>query len=486
MGSLSCSELNALGRHIPTPFYLSILKNERALELRVESILRIVPGRRIVALGTWQDKQVILKLFYDRKTWKRNMLRDIRGINLLKQAGIPTPRLELQSTTEDKAGGALIIDYLSTGKGLSGLFNQAKNEEEQNDILDLAIENIARCHQAGLWQEDIHLDNFLLYRGVVHLIDGADVKSVDGLLDKETCLKNLAMFVAQLPARFDQKTEQLIHSYRNYLPELSKKDTKNFDALVRKARITRLDRYEKKLFRSTTSHRCERVYGRFVVYDRILNSPALEQFVEDPDSFIDEGRLLKKGNSSTVAVVDINGSNYVLKRYNMKSFGHRLSRSLRPSRAHQSWKNALTLKMLGVATPTPLLFMENRLLGVFRSTAYYLSEYIEGDNFGDEIAADTLEDDQFKKSIEMFEQLFRIMNTYSVSHGDTKASNFIVKDGELMVLDLDAMKRHKSVGTFSEKFVKDLKRFQKNWKGSKFEKKVDKAVTALQSEFAGS
>jgi tRNA A-37 threonylcarbamoyl transferase component Bud32 len=78
------------------------------------------------------------------------------------------------------------------------------------------------------------------------------------------------------------------------------------------------------------------------------------------------------------------------------------------------------------------------------------------------------------------------MNTYSVSHGDTKASNFILKDGELMVLDLDAMKRHKSVGTFSEKFVKDLKRFQKNWKGSKFEKKVDKAVTALQSEFAGS
>ena len=143
MGSLSCSELNALGRHIPTPFYLSILKNERALELRVQSILRIVPGRRIVALGTWQDKQVILKLFYDRKTWKRNMLRDIRGINLLKQAGIPTPRLELQSTTEDKAGGALIIDYLSTGKGLSGLFNQAKNEEEQKVPQ-------GQCHRSGM------------------------------------------------------------------------------------------------------------------------------------------------------------------------------------------------------------------------------------------------------------------------------------------------------------------------------------------------
>ncbi len=485
MDIVSCADLISMGRQIPTPFHLSVLKNEVELDLRVDSILRIVPGRRLVALALWQDKTVILKLFYDRKTWKRNMLRDLRGINSLRQAGIPTPELLLQSNTKDKVGGVLLIDYLSTGTGLASLFDKAGDEEAKKEIIDLAIENIARCHRAGLWQEDIHLDNFILNHGVVYVIDGAGVDSVDGALDKEASLNNLARFISQLPPQFDQKAGRFIQSYRKLVSDISWSDSEDFGERVRRARSERLDRYEKKLFRSTTSHRCESINGRFVVYDRSMESLVFEQFIKDPDSFIEENKLIKRGNSSTVALIEIDGSNYVLKRYNMKSLGHRVSRSLRPSRAHQSWRNALVLKMLGISTPTPLLFMENRALGLFRSTAYFLSEYVEGSNFGEEIEKGEIDKARFEESIELFRNLFRTMHTYSISHGDTKASNFIVKEGELVVLDLDAMKRHQSRSSFSEKFSKDLKRFQKNWQGSRFQDEADAAIEALQLEFSG-
>jgi hypothetical protein len=90
--------------------------------------------------------------------------------------------------------------------------------------------------------------------------------------------------------------------------------------------------------------------------------------------------LLKDGNSSTVAVIKIDKKNYVVKRYNIKGFWHGVSRAFRPSRAYNSWRNALLLEMLGIATAHPYLFLEQRRLWLFRGRAYYLCEYIPADD----------------------------------------------------------------------------------------------------------
>jgi len=220
------------------------------------------------------------------------------------------------------------------------------------------------------------------------------------------------------------------------------------------------------------------------VYDRSIHSSELDRFIADPDSFIDQNRLLKDGNSSTVAEVEIDGRLFVLKRYNIKNFWHGLSRLLRPSRARHSWRNALVLEMLGVPTPKPYLFMEERVFGIFKRRAFFLCERIQSRNLGEQLGKqlrEQLENNEsdeidFGEVLRAFKQLFSVMWDYRISHGDMKSTNFLFVEGQLVVLDLDSMRRNKSGEKFGKKFRKDLARFHKNWIGTKFEPSVVKMV----------
>ena len=361
MTVFSSSELVRMGRHIPTPFSISIASEHGGEELQIDSLLRIVPGKRLVALSRWQNRAVIVKIFIRPNRWKRALLRDITGINTLRKARIPTPKLLLQSSTADGHAGVLIIEYLREGSSLSALFDEAKSAEAEAEVLEMGVKTVAECHQAGLWQDDIHLDNFMLSKDLVYVLDGADIKSRGDSLDLETRLGNFAHFLAQFPVAQDAQSSKLFDLYSQHCAQTNEVDAVEFAQMIRKARRKRLNAYERKLTRSTTAHRCEQGGGFFYVYDRSIHSPELDRFISDPDSFIEGRPLLKDGNSSTVALIEIDKQSYVLKRYNIKSFWHGLSRACRPSRAYHSWRNASILEMLGVATAHPLLFLEERV-----------------------------------------------------------------------------------------------------------------------------
>jgi predicted unusual protein kinase regulating ubiquinone biosynthesis (AarF/ABC1/UbiB family) len=81
-----------------------------------------------------------------------------------------------------------------------------------------------------------------------------------------------------------------------------------------------------------------------------------------------------------------------------------------------------------------------------------------------------------EKLLNLFRSLFKIMADYRISHGDMKATNFLISDDKLHVLDLDAMVRTNNKKKFAEKYSKDLKRFQKNWVGTSMEPAVDKLL----------
>jgi len=486
MKSLSCANLISMGRHIPTPFHLSLAEGQQALD--IESILRIVPGRRLVALARWQDRLVIVKLFFHARHWERKLRRDLSGINFLTQSKLPTPKVLLQTTTEDGSGGVLIIEYLQQGKSLNVLFDEATSEAELEAGMNLAIKTIALCHRAGLWQKDIHLDNFMLADGKVYVLDGGDIQREQGKLDSKTRMQNLALFVAQFPAVFDEKAPSLLQEYRQHVAVASEVEGTEFKTQIRQARKLRLAKFERKLFRSTTANKRARSSDKFCVYDRSIHSSELERFIQHPDSFIRQDKLLKQGNSSTVALVEIDGRVFVLKRYNIKSFWHGLSRMLRPSRAHHSWRNASVLEMLGVATPHPYLFLEERVFWIFRSRAYFLCEHIHeqdmGTQWGKESGSGAADEstgiDSIGEVVTLFRQFLRLMSDYRISHGDMKATNFIIHDKRLYVLDLDAMRRHQSRKVFAQKFSADLARFRKNWLDSPLGLPVDLMIQEIQ------
>ena len=481
MNIFTCANLISMGRDIPTPFHVSVSKDQQQIDLRIESILRIVPGKRIVGLSQWQNRQVIVKLFYQSGYWKRNLLADINGVNLLSHSRIPTPKILHQTTLKDNQGAVLLIEYLDEGTSLMSLLDEATADADRRKLLEMAIESIANCHKAGILQEDIHLDNFMFSKGHVYLLDGGGIKEARNGIKPETKLANLAMFFAQFPVTMDHNIEGLLRHYLEQGADVAAGLVADFDLRLKKARIHRLARYERKLFRSTTANCCVQTSTKFMVYDRNMHSHEFGLFVKNPDSFIERGKILKNGNSATVAEVSIAGRVYVLKRYNIKKFAHGLRSLFKSGRAYNSWRNALVLEMLGVATPHPYVFMEHRVLWIFRRRSYFLCERIEADHLTTDFASEAADNIAPDELLAAFQQLLEIMHDYKISHGDMKASNFIYTSKLLYVLDLDSMQRHKTALRFRNRFAKDLARFRKNCIGTGLEAPVEQLIEKMEA-----
>ena len=460
---------------------MSVSKDQQQIDLRIESILRIVPGKRIVGLSQWRNRQVIVKLFYQSGYWKRNLLADINGVNLLSHSRIPTPKILHQAALKDNQGAVLLIEYLDEGTSLMSLLDEAAADADRYKLLEKAIESIANCHKAGILQKDIHLDNFMFSKGHVYLLDGGGIKEARNGIKPETKLANLAMFFAQFPVTMDHNIEGLLRHYLEQGVDVAAGLVADFDLRLKKARIHRLARYERKLFRSTTANRCVQTSTKFLVYDRNMHSHEFGLFVKNPDSFIERGKILKNGNSATVAEVSIAGRVYVLKRYNIKKFAHGLRSLFKSGRAYNSWRNALVLEMLGVATPHPYVFMEHRILWIFRRRSYFLSERIEADHLTTDFASEVADNIAPDELLAAFQQLLEIMHDYKISHGDMKVSNFIYTSKLLYVLDLDSMQRHKTTLRFRNRFAKDLARFRKNWIGTGLEAPVEQLIEKMEA-----
>jgi tRNA A-37 threonylcarbamoyl transferase component Bud32 len=51
----------------------------------------------------------------------------------------------------------------------------------------------------------------------------------------------------------------------------------------------------------------------------------------------------------------------------------------------------------------------------------------------------------------------------AISHGDMKATNFILSERGAVVIDLDAMRKHDTAESFHRAQRRDLRRFMRNW-----------------------
>ncbi|MBU3735937.1 MAG: hypothetical protein FGM62_03060, partial [Methylobacterium sp.] len=173
--------------------------------------------------------------------------------------------------------------------------------------------------------------------------------------------------------------------------------------------------------------------------------------------------FLKRGNTCTVMACPLDGRDRVIKRYNIKSFWHALSRAWRPSRAARSWSNAHRLGMLGIETARPLALVESRW-GPLRGKAYFFSDQVPGRDarvlFDDtQVSMETRR--QVASAIAaMLHKLWRL----GLVHGDLKAGNILVTaDGRPVMLDLDAMFEARCRWQLRRGHVRDLRRWMKNW-----------------------
>jgi len=436
--------LRAGGRRVLAPCTLAL---EDGRDLAIERWLRVLPGKRLTGIGRWNGQVVLAKLFVAARGSERHWLRERRGIDSLSKDGLPTPKL-IASGRLEGAGFFVLTEYLD-GAGSPG--------DAALDVLSKVFETVGRMHARGLLQEDVHLGNFLIWEDKLYIIDGDAVRPAGAARE---CLDNLALLFAQLPpAACSAMQPSLLVAYRKGTPDFIVDATQLETSIIR-ARERRLADYLDKCLRDCSLFKVARRTDRFF---SVIRSEAdfLAPLVADPDAWLEQGTPLKRGRSATLALVELEGRKLVIKRYNIKSAGHAVSRAWRPSRAWHSWVEAHRLRFLGIATPRPLALIERRL-GPLRGRAWLVTEYCEGQNLQDFLAGHA-ERGAPAEVLEAARWLFTRLAAERIGHGDLKATNFILNGHELCVLDLDAMRHYDSEAAWRKAWMKDRARFLRNW-----------------------
>lgn len=459
MKIVDANDLVDAGRDLKTPFcLLAHRQGAGQSEIRFMSILRLLPARRIVALAEIDGQSFLVKVFLG-KSANKYVCRERAGVLAFVEAGVDTPEL----LWEGKSGDArvLVFRYLSDAVNLGERWVKSRETGERIRILEKVVKVLARLHDHGVVQNDIHLDNFLLSEGKIFAIDGGAVeRKGKESLTEAISLKNFAVFLAQFYPRYDALIGEVLDRYGSYRGwEASETRAKYFRQEVKRSREIRKRHYLNKSFRECTRFMCQSSFFRFEVCERRAYSSELADLMENTDRFIEAGKLLKDGNSSTVALVTLSDRALVVKRYNTKSFWHGLRRTFRKSRAWHAWGNAHLMEFLGLPALRPVAMIENRL-GPIRVKAYLIAEFIEGPDALELLTKLKHPDGEAESLVKLLQDLSEVQ----VSHGDLKATNFLMTQQGPVMIDLDGMKEHRNRKSFERTFGQDLNRFMDNWR----------------------
>ncbi len=445
------------------PFTIHLDKVTDDNSVTCDQVLRNLPEKRLVCTGLWQQKPVLVKLFLDPHRAQRHWQREKSGVEALRDAEILTPEL-LFSGQLDNGTPVLLFKFLDDVQTALDRWSQLTTPEEKKTLLLQLVEVVSALHAAGLVQEDLHLGNFLLSEQKMYAIDGDAVTLRDqgSPLNLNLSSLNLALLFAQLFPSEDFLFEDAIVHYAQIRGldrfQLTDKLKEDLPQVRRRRRL----KYVTKSYRNCTEFVRSDGNGQVSIFRRDQQGDVLTRLLLDPDGFMRDGEVLKDGNTCTVVRIVASDCDWVIKRYNIKNPLHALSRCFRPTRAWTSWGNAHRLKISGIATPEAIAVIEKRF-GPFRSTGYYVCAFQEGS-----LASDFFIDDATKGSLcnaaaQNVVRLFSLFRKLGIHHGDCKATNFLVVDDDLSVLDLDAMCEPLSPTRFNKLFQVDRARFLRNW-----------------------
>jgi tRNA A-37 threonylcarbamoyl transferase component Bud32 len=229
-------------------------------------------------------------------------------------------------------------------------------------------------------------------------------------------------------------------------------------------RHRRRRQFLRKVLRNCTAFASDKNWRYFRVYDRSMASAKMLEFLADPDASLrfPETHYLKQGNTCTLWLARVDGRRFVVKRYNIKGLAHRIGRAFRRTRAAVSWQNAHRLGMYGIATARPVALLEQRL-GPLRGRAWYISEYVEGDDVLQQCTRPAPQLAAIQAAAQPVVDLLGQLAQCRISHGDMKGTNFIMAAGGPVLIDLDAMQEHVSGWLFRRAQRRDMQRFMRNW-----------------------
>ena len=435
-------------------------------EYQIHSVLRFLARRRIVLHASKGSGEFVLKLFAAQGKGKQEYQRELKAHHHCSQADIAVAPI-MQNGDDQHGVSFIVYAFLPKAVTLNELTEEAFP-------LTALFDLFGRCHQNHCYQQDPHLDNFVLSDNTLYLLDLASVFYSKKPLKMATCLNNLARLMAQFPL---EQQEWLLNGLPAYFTArnrvLDPMIEQQLLGKIQKARDYRQSHYLKKQFRACTMTRYRKMLMLEAAWRGNLSAALSEHPLETLNQAMQDGIPLKKGNSATVVRSELAGQPVVIKRYNIKTPWHFLRRCLRKSRANVSWYNANLLEYLGIATPRPLGFIEQRFMGL-RHKAYFISAHIAGRSLADLPESELQREEMLEKISVLFEQLRR----HHIYHGDLKATNLLLDEQQkIWLIDLDAMQQITKTG-FTRLHKQDQQRFLRNWPVGETRHLLSKAIKA--------
>ncbi len=399
-------------------------------------LLRLVPGRRAVFRALWQrrgsDVAVVAKVFFGRSSHRRAD-REERGLSCLRVAEIPAPLVLARRRTGD---AELVL--------LEDLGRLRRLDEPETFVILRLFETMAA---KGVRHLDLHRGNIVQNEEGLFVLDGAAVSG--GRFDS---IAALARWHAEFPVRPDAPRSARRSTARaSRLTGGNMIASTDFAARTSEYRARRAKAIAAKVFRDTSAVRTAAHRGMRWCADRgVPIGPA-----DIEGGFAGSADFLKSGRTATVVLHD----GMVIKRQNRKSWWHGARTSLRASRGARGWANMHAARALGLPVPKPIALLEYSAWG-YRTLSYFAYQYAPGSSLDEIVAASGWQEHLIDATVDLFE-CFR---SCRFTHGDCKASNYLVADdGGIVVLDLDTAAFHPRVTEFRRQFAQDLERFLANW-----------------------
>lgn len=429
--AISLEQLTHLGwDELPLPFKLNTPEGE----LVFDKVLRHLPGKRIAGRARWQGITVFAKLFLNST---RHGKQEKTRLDILQINKVATPKpLALWELNDSSL---LITDWHAS---------LPIADEPLEKVLPLVVDKVLQLADLGLYQKDLHLDNFLWDGSQLLVIDAGEITDFPLTKKDSALLDSLAMLCAQLPAAQIEPGKKIIEH------ELKHRqiDTKPLAHRLLAIQQKRIQRMMKKWQRECTAIQVEKLPEGELYSDRLLNSAIKAELLSTLNN-LGNLPIIKQG--SKVTLYQLN-EQWVIKHYFHTSVKTRLKRRLFAGRADISWVMGWTLEQLGIPTPKPVLYLRHK-----DSQETIVFPLIKGQPLGELIEQNREQASTLKDKAEFW---LNAMHQQNIWHGDTKAYNAMIDEQQqVWWIDLDAA-GYSAIKNKAQPHIKrDQARWNKNW-----------------------
>ncbi len=459
----SADQLNHAGRRLDCPFSIGLEHDEHALTCI--SILRNLPGKRLVAFANWQGQPVIAKIFYHRARAHLHAYREQNGNQALSESNVLTPTILYAGQDSSKSLYVLIFSYVQPKVPLNAVWEDPKHVD-WSGLTKNIVEITAKLHQSGLLQNDPHPNNFLWGEAGIYTLDTGDMEITKHRLSlpRRISFRSLGNLFAQIRPAGSEHLFEFYETYANARNwNVTKEDYQTVLVWQQYHRSERQRKIQRKVLRNSTRFMHQQNSRYTYVCQRDLYHEDLSHFFQNPTPTLESGEVLDNQDGLLKARVDMAGRSCLLVRYKASNILRSMRYRFMGSPAKKAWCVAQFLKSYGVNTAQPIAVMEKHS-DLFCSGSYYVCDYIEGDSFAVYMQKHSLESLASDPIVQQVIDLFMLMRQLNISHQALSPEAILVGYGKVYLSRLDHVTIHRDVVSAKQSLYETYQTFMQSWK----------------------